>query len=374
MVKKLVMIVVMVFLSLAVVACGGGSGSADSAGASDSENATASDAEGAAAGGESQPAVTLKIANYLPSGNVCEKYIFDPMQEMVKDVNITLEYYPAETLLANDQILDGTLSGTCDIGFIANAYYRGRFPISFIFEYPIEFSSAKSASYTMKEALEQLQPPELNDFKLLFPFCSGQGCILTTKPIRALEDLKGFQIRANAIQAEAMAALGAVPATLTMGETYDAIRSGIVDGFVGLQEAGYGNKLYEVSNYFTYYPYANISQMIIMSKDSYAKLTEVQQKAIDDAAAKIFEEAGSQYLGWSGQLTINEYEAADHEIITISDEELAKFDEKLSPLLDSYIKTLDDQGIDGTGAKELILKLAAENNAKYPTDDPQPQS
>ncbi|MDR0851004.1 MAG: hypothetical protein LBN36_00770, partial [Clostridiales Family XIII bacterium] len=161
-----------------------------------------------------------------------------------------------------------------------------------------------------------------------------------------------------------MKALGAVPATLTMGETYDALRSGIVDAFVGLLEAGHSNKLYEVAPYFTHYPYANIGQMVIINNDSYASLTDAQRAIFDEAVERIYFESVVSFMGWSGIPAVEDYQADGYEEITMTDAEIAKFGAALSTLLDDYAATIDN----GQEVKELLLKLAAENNAKYPTD------
>ncbi|MDR1574235.1 MAG: TRAP transporter substrate-binding protein DctP [Clostridiales Family XIII bacterium] len=367
MLKRLTVFLAVLALLATVTACGGG-GNADNAGDVPAEEteATGNVAEEEEAAGADMPQVTLSLANYLPAGNPIEEYVVNPLTEGLKAGNMEVEYFPGATLLEGDQILDGVINGTADMGIVAVAYTVGRFPISFMFEYPMEYVSAKAASYTMKEAIAELNPEELSDIKVLFPFCSGPGAFLSKNPITSFEDMKGLQIRANAIQAESMRAVGAVPATLTMGETYDALRSGIVDAFVGLQDAGYTFKLYEVAQNMTFYPFCNIAFYVIMSNDTYDSLTDAQKKIVDEVSEKVFTESASMYQGWSGQLTIDAVQENGGELITLSAEEIAKFKEATGGLLDAYAAGLDADGLNGTEAKELILRIAAENNAKYP--------
>jgi TRAP-type C4-dicarboxylate transport system substrate-binding protein len=362
--KKAMMILFALVLSMMAGACGGGGGDA-----SDENTNADNDAVAEEDGGDNLPQLRLSLANYLPAGNPIEEYVVNPLIEGLKAGNMEVEYFPGATLLEGDQILDGVINGTADMGIVAVAYTVGRFPISFMFEYPAEYVSAKAASYTMRDAIEQLQPVELSDVKILFPFCSGPGAFLSKVPVRSFDDMKGLQIRANAIQAEAMQAVGAVPATLTMGETYDALRSGIVDAFVGLQDAGYTFKLYEVAQNMTFYPFCNIAFYVVMSNDTYDALTDEQKQIVDDVSARVFEESASMYQGLTGQLTIDAVLENGGEIITLSDEEIAKFKEATGGLLDDYAAGLDANGLNGSEAKELILKLAAENNAKYPNNN-----
>jgi TRAP-type C4-dicarboxylate transport system substrate-binding protein len=362
--KKAMMILLTLVLSTAAVACGGGASGGGASGESSNAVGDAADESG----GENMPPVTLSFANYLPAGNPIEEYVLDPLIAGLKEGNMDVEYYPGATLLEGDQILDGVINGTADMGLVAVAYTVGRFPISFMFEYPVEYASTKSASYTVRDAIEQLKPEELDDIKILFPFCSGPGAFLSKVPIRSFDDMKGLQIRANAIQAEAMQAVGAVPATLTMGETYDALRSGIVDAFVGVQDAGRTYKLYEVAENMTFYPFGNITFYVIMSNDTYNALTDEQKKIVDDVSAKVFEESAAGYQGITAQFTIDVVQENGGEIITLSAEEIAKFEEATAGLLDAYAAGLDANGLKGSESKELILKLADENNAKYPNN------
>jgi TRAP-type C4-dicarboxylate transport system substrate-binding protein len=360
--KKAMMILFALVISTMAVACGGG-------GSAPGESTSAGNDAVAEEGGDNLPQLRLSLANYLPAGNPSEEYVVNPLIEGLKAGNMEVEYFPGATLLEGDQILDGVINGTADMGIVAVAYTVGRFPISFMFEYPAEYVSAKAASYTMRDAIEQLQPAELSDVKILFPFCSGPGAFLSKVPIRSFDDMKGLQIRANAIQAEAMQAVGAVPATLTMGETYDALRSGIVDAFVGLQDAGYTFKLYEVAQNMTFYPFCNIAFYVVMSNDTYNALTDEQKQIVDDVSARVFEESASGYQGLTGQLTIDAVLENGGEIITLDEEEIAKFKEATGGLLDAYAAGLDADGLNGSEAKELIFKLADENNAKYPNND-----
>ncbi|MDR0851007.1 MAG: TRAP transporter substrate-binding protein [Clostridiales Family XIII bacterium] len=355
--KKILVIALALVMLLAVTACGGGSNTSENTGNTGSTDS---------AGGDNLPPITLKMANYLPSGNPIEDYVVNPLAEGLKEANITLEYYPGATLLEGNQILDGVIQGTADIGYATIAYETGRLPISFMIEYPTPYASAKAASYTLKELYETLQMPELDEIHVLFPIASGPGAILSKDPIRTLADMKGLQIRANAIQAESMKVLGAVPATLSMGETYDALRSGIVDAFVGLTGAGAEFKLQEVTTNFTYYPFCNVGFYIIMNKDVYNALTDEQKRIVDEVSARVFEESASGYCELTGQASIDAFSDSTHEVITLSDEEIAKFAAATSTMLDDYAKSLDEKGLNGTEAKELLLEIAARNNDKYP--------
>ena len=74
----------------------------------------------------------------------------------------------------------------------------------------------------------------------------GPGIIHTKKAVNKLEDLKGMKIRCTGMAAKIVAALGATPVAMPMGETYDALSRGVVDGSMAPQESLYGWKWGEV--------------------------------------------------------------------------------------------------------------------------------
>ena len=350
--KRITAIVVCLTMLLALTACGGGGSSTPT---DDGGDAAATDEK-----------VTMKYASYLPPGNPNEEYVVNPLIDELKAANIEVEYYGGGTLLAGDQILDGVLEGTTDIGLIAVSYFVGRFPISFLFDYPVAFKSAEAASRTMKEAVDELKPAELDDLHVLFPFCSGPGAWMSTKQVKGPDDVKGLQVRANAVQSELVTALGGSPATIPIGETYDALRSGIVNAHLGLQDAGASLKLYEVAKYNTIYPYSNIGFFVVMNKDKYAALSDNQKKIVDEAATKVFETSAASYQGKTGFLTIDAIESVGGENLIMEDAQVEAMAKIVEPLRDAYAKKIDGEGHKGTEAVELILKLAEENNKKYP--------
>jgi TRAP-type C4-dicarboxylate transport system substrate-binding protein len=357
--KKLSLLLAMVLvLSMVLVGCGGSKDPKDTSG----------DVEG---GDSSLDALSFTFANYLPSGNPFEEYVFNPLAEQLKEkANIELEYFPGGTLVGGGDILDGVISGVADMGLLAIAYVPGRLPISFLIEYPaVAYTSAKSASYTLKDFITELQPEELKDIKVLFPYCSGPGCFLTNKAIKTADDVKGMQIRSNAIQAEIVTALGGTPSTLTMDETYEALRSGIVDGFIGLQEAGYTFKLEEVTDYMTYMPYTNIAFYVIMNQDKYDAMSDEQKAIFDEVCENVFETSASSFQGQTGKITVKAMEDAGNEVITLPQGEIDKIGEKVAPIAEEYAKSLDEQGYEGSKALELLRELAEKNNELYPSND-----
>jgi tripartite ATP-independent transporter DctP family solute receptor len=116
------------------------------------------------------------------------------------------------------------------------------------------------------------------------------------KPVGAKKKLtnpasfKGAKIRApgSKVLAEGLQALGAEADPLPLGEVYQALQNGTVDGMEANLGLIAGNKYYEVAKYVT----GNINlwpfpTALTINKGTFEALSEEDQKILTDAAAKV---------------------------------------------------------------------------------------
>lgn len=315
---------------------------------------------------------TLSFSCFLGSGNKIEDYVVNPLTEKLAEKTadigkITIEYYPGAALAAPDATLAAIKEGVCDIGLVVTAYETGTLPLSFMMEYPLEYKSAKAASYTMKEFLDTLQPAEYTDVVRLMQYCSGEGMICNNDhEITSVDGVKGLEIRANAIIGKAISSYGGTPVTMTASEAYEAMRSGLVDGYIGASASISDQKIHEVTTYATQMKVFNVSFTVCMNKEVFDSLTDAQRAAIMEAANEVFEESACNYMEVTAENTYKTIEGLGHHVYILTDEENAGFAEASSGLMAGYAKELDGKGLDGTGAMELLKKIAAKYNDMYP--------
>ncbi len=160
--------------------------------------------------------------------------------------------YPANTLLQADAVYDGVVNGIADLGLSCFSYNRGTFPVLEVFELPgIEYANSKVASKVAWEGIQQLNPQEVQDTKLMMVFTTGPGDLYTKTPVRTLKDLKGLEIRATGLSAKTLSVLGATPVAMAQSEAYEALSKGVVRGNLGPDEVLQGWKQAEVTKYLT---------------------------------------------------------------------------------------------------------------------------
>jgi tripartite ATP-independent transporter DctP family solute receptor len=104
------------------------------------------------------------------------------------------------------------------------------------------------------------------------------------KPIRGLEDLKGYKVRAGVLPPIAgFKALGASPVSIPLPEMYVALQQGVADGAELPIDYFYEYSIYEVAKYLnlTYHTYG--TQFLAFNKRVWDGLKPEHKKAIQEA-------------------------------------------------------------------------------------------
>ena len=164
-------------------------------------------------------------------------------------VKITMFY--GGTLTPADKCYDGVVKGISDIGFSVLAYTRGKFPLTEVTDLPVGMKSGLVATKVINEYYKKFKPKEFDEVQVMYLHGHGPGVLHTKKAVNTLEDVKGLKIRCTGMAAKIAGALGATPVAMPMGETYDALSRGVVDGSMAPHEALQGWKWGEVVTFST---------------------------------------------------------------------------------------------------------------------------
>ena len=195
------------------------------------------------------------------------------------------------------QCYDGVEKGISDIGMSVLGYTRGKFPLTEVIDLPLGFRSGAAATKLVNAFYKKFKPKEFDGVKVMFLHAHGPGLLHTKKPVTKLEDLKGMKIRCTGLATKIVTALGGTPVAMPMGETYDALSSGVVDGSMAPQESLKSWKWGEVVKYTTEYYGASYSTgiFVVMNKDKWNSLPPDIQKIIEKVNEEWIVKSGK---GW----------------------------------------------------------------------------
>ena len=193
-------------------------------------------------------AIELNYSIFFPETHKNAKLSAEWAKEIEKRTNgrVKITMFYSGTLTPADKCYDGVEKGISDIGFSVLAYTRGKFPLTEVSDLPLGIKSGLAATKLINEYYNKFKPKEFDGTKVMYLHGHGPGLIHSKKAVNKLEDLKGMKIRCTGMASKIAGALGATPVAMPMGETYDSLSRGVVDGSMAPQEALLGWKWGEV--------------------------------------------------------------------------------------------------------------------------------
>jgi TRAP-type C4-dicarboxylate transport system substrate-binding protein len=270
-------------------------------------------------------------------------------------VQITM--FPGGTLTPAPQCYDGVVKGLSDIGMSVFAYTRGKFPLIEVIDLPLGVKSGLAATKLINDFYNKFKPKELDEVKVMYLHAHGPGLLHTKKAVNKLEDLKGMKIRCTGLAAKIVQSLGGTPVAMGMGETYDSLSRGVVEGSMAPYEALKTWKWGEVVKFTTENFGSSYSTgfFVVMNKDKWNSLPPDIQKIIEKVNEEWIVKQGSNWdeIDKGGkEATIK----AGNKIISLSQEEDWKWQKLVRPLFDDYKKNMKDKGLPGDEALKYCLE------------------
>jgi TRAP-type C4-dicarboxylate transport system substrate-binding protein len=277
--------------------------------------------------------------------------------EMVK-----ITVFPGGTLTPADKCYDGVVKGISDIGMSVLGYTRGKFPLSEVIDLPLGYKRGIAATRLINRYYQRFKPKEFDEVKVLYLHAHGPGILHTKKPVRKLEELKGLRIRSTGLSAKVASALGATPVAMPMGETYDALQRGMVDGSLAPIESLEGWKWGEVVKYTTesFGSAYSTGFFVVMNKEKWNALSPEIQKVIEKVDTEWIEKTGMLWDGIdkSGKtFTLK----LGNQIISFPKEEDQRWAQAVRPILDDYVNNMKGKGLPGNEALKFCLDYLKKN-------------
>jgi TRAP-type C4-dicarboxylate transport system substrate-binding protein len=300
--------------------------------------------------------VKLNYSIFFPAPAIQTVVATDWAKEIEKRTNgkVQITVFPGGTLTPADKCYDGVVKGISDIGYSVLAYTRGKFPLSEVADLPLGIKTGLAATKLINEYYNKFKPKEFDEVKVMYLHGHGPGILHTKRPVNKLEELKGMKIRCTGLAAKIVTALGGTPVAMPMGETYDSLSRGVVEGSMAPMEALKTWKWGEVIKDTTEDWGASYSTgfFVVMNKEKW--------NALSPDIQKVFETANEEWIGRTGKMW-DEVDKAGREftlslgnkIISLSKGENEKWAKAVRPLLDDYVKNMKAKGLSG----EEVLKF-----------------
>ncbi|WP_069300666.1 TRAP transporter substrate-binding protein [Neptunicoccus sediminis] len=299
-----------------------------------------------------QAETTLKISHYLPAVHGLHTDFIKPWTEQVTECTngeVQFEIFPAGTQMGHvARQQEQVMAGVVDIAHGLHGIPRGRFPRTSLIDMPFLTDDAAAASYALWELFPEYLAEEYRGLKVLALHAHNGGLLHTNKKkVETMEDMAGLRIRTPSPAVSAMLShLGADPQGLPPGEVYESLQKGVIDGTVFPWDPVKSFGLNEVLNYHLDLGAYTVSFFYVMNQRSYDKLSSEAQSCIDQhSGADLVAKFGDWWDAWDVPGRQDAIDAG-HEITELSDEERAKWREALKPMMEEYLQSVKDAGVE----------------------------
>lgn len=313
--------------------------------------------------GQTKP-IKLSYSLFWPAGHPITVLANEWGKEIERrtDGRVAITLFPSGMLTPADKCYDGVVNGISNIGSSALSYTRGRFPLMEALDLPLGYKNALVVARLSNAFYKKFQPKELGDVKVMYFHATGPTIFHTRNPVRTIEDLKGMKIRTTGLGTKIVVVLGGAPVAMPMGETYEALRKGVVDGSTAPIASLEGFRWGEVVKYTTENFGSAFTTVffVVMNKDVWRSLPLDQQKVI--------ESVNEEWIHKSGKVW-DEYDKSGrnfalklgNQIIPLPKEEDERWAKRLMSTGDGYVKEMKEKGLPGEEALKFCLDFLKKN-------------
>jgi TRAP-type C4-dicarboxylate transport system substrate-binding protein len=235
----------------------------------------------------------IKIALDCPQNDKCGTYVFSKaFSEHLTASGLKVRLYPDQALGNEDEKLDQVSQGLLEV---SNSYLGkvGQLePTIFGFNLYYLLDSLAHADRIIANSniMDKINAGLTKKGVRLLALASvgaSRGLANSKHPIKTPADMKGLRIRAmDKVQTKYLKALGASTVVIPWAEIYNALQTGIADGYINAAIVPVMFKHTEILKYFSDVRFGVSLRTIICSEDWYKGLSDNDHKIVNEAVTK----------------------------------------------------------------------------------------
>lgn len=293
----------------------------------------------------------FKVAYWMGPRHSLARNVFEPL---VKNLNaagldFNAKIFPAGQVGGGGppQAYQRLVNGISHVELHLPGYTSSQFPRTLVMEIPLQHPDNVVATKAINSIFDKHLKQEYKGVKVLGLFGIDVPVVMTKKPVRTPDDLKGMKLRTpSANQADVIKTLGAVPVAMPMPATYQAIEKGTVEGSIVGISVVKSYKLGEVVKNFTIgLPFGYSPILIGANQAAYDRLNDKQKAKFDELTKDINKIGAEGYLEEhkEGVEFVRSLKGA--QVIEPNADEMAKWKETLGVARKEWIAKFEKQGL-----------------------------
>jgi tripartite ATP-independent transporter DctP family solute receptor len=223
--------------------------------------------------------VTLKAVTNNPknSGHYRGLEIYKRLIEERTKGRVRVQLYSDAVLGDEEQMAEGMQMGTVDVMMAAAAKYANFVPEMDLYSPPYTFKSWEHYDAVLNSEVDAVIARKVKERRgdiYLGLFTDGARNVFTSKPVKTLDELKGYKLRTMTGPNELAAwkAFGTNPTPLAYTELYSALQVGVVDGAENTMTSLLGMKFWESCKFVLRTEHNYLALPFFMSAKALAKV------------------------------------------------------------------------------------------------------
>lgn len=293
----------------------------------------------------------LKLADFQPPSHFVVPQVYEPFGAAISeatDGKVTLKAFMGGELGPGPaEQYNRVVDGVADLAFSLPGYTASNFPKTLLAELPGVIDATSGTEHIV--ANMDMLADEYKRVTLVALWNNAPNLLfMAEKPVTSLDDLKGLNIRVPSRNAGLVVqAWGANPVSMPAPEIYNAMQTGVLDGAMIDATTLKAFKLAEVTNHITMGMDTTISQFyMIMNRDVFRDLDDDTQAAVLAAGKAASLNGNKAWLAIAAK-ALADFEATEgKEVITLSADEAAKFNEASAAAVAQIIADAQAEGVD----------------------------
>lgn len=326
-------------------------------------------AAGLTEGATAAKAEEWKFAIEEIDGSVQDQYAqaFKEKIEEKSGGDVTVTVYPYGTLGTSADLTELVTQGAIQFANASPGHLGTMVPEIQVFSIPYLLSQDNAANKKVLTESPTIYERLGSDFeekglKLLTMYPEGEMVWTANREIRTPEDFDNFKMRTmvSPMLVEAYEAFGASPTPMPYGEVYGGLQLKQIDGQVNPIFAIEEMKFYEVSDYMIFSGEQQFTTTVVTNSDWYnADITEEQQQMIEETVAELADYIFDVQAQFNEERLEKIKEAKPSlEIIELTAEERAAFEERAQRVRDKYVEMVGDEGREVLDALDKEFRAA----------------
>lgn len=263
----------------------------------------------------------------------------EAMQEKIKELSggkMEIDVYGDGQLGGDREVAETVQYGNIDMCIVSTTPVAAFYSDLNVFDAPFLFKDSAQAQEILDGEIGQEISAGMEDigFKVLgFPENGFRQLSTATAEVHSPADLKGLKVRVmeSDVHIQTWKALGASPTPMAFSELFTALQQKTVDGQDNPFVTDRDNRFYEVQDYIIETNHVYTPYLLLMSKDSYDKLTEEEQAIIDEVGkygVKVQREKTAEY----DTDAVKEMQDKGVTLIQLTDDEKQQFRDAVSDI------------------------------------------